>query len=194
VTELPIRLAFVHTSSSTVDRPSGRLSKIYIVFQDDSLADRNRVYAFRAAAFSGRADEDEPALGLAVPDLALLFRGETERVAGFQRHVVAVDCHGRFALDEDVHLFLAVLGMVVWFASPARVTLQYRDAQVRTVQFVAQEVESAPDGVDVVVSCFRCALLNARQRRGRVDCLRSHSVRGEFLTSEVAVAATHGGC
>ena len=38
------------------------------------------------------------------------------------------------------------------------------------------------------------ALLNARQRRGRVDFAQSHSVRAEFLTPEDAVVVTHGGC
>ena len=42
--------------------------------------------------------------------------------------------------------------------------------------------------------CTFDALLNARQRRGRVDCAQSHSVRAEFLSSEDAVAVTHGGC
>ncbi|QIO20858.1 PAS domain S-box protein [Haloarcula sp. JP-L23] len=38
------------------------------------------------------------------------------------------------------------------------------------------------------------ALLNARQRRDRVNFPQSHSVRDEFLNSEDAVAATHGVC
>ena len=46
----------------------------------------------------------------------------------------------------------------------------------------------------VMPTTSNVALLNARQRRGRVDSAQSYSVRDEFLTSEDAVAVTHSGC